>query len=174
MKKQTQQPNTLSSTTSKSSNQSVTKSVSSPTRREFCMQIGVKILIIDKDDMKFLALRRNRNISKLYFDESIDIPGGRILFGEEPIEGLKREIYEEIGITLRNKPMLIHAGNIIIDKTTHIVRLTYMVKEKVNINNILLGSEHIVAEFLTLKKDESYHPLLNEAINECLNKINSK
>ena len=137
------------------------------------IQIGVKIVIIDEEQMKFLALKKNIINSRFSFNNVIDIPGGRILFGEEPLEGLKREINEEIGIKLSNKPLLIHAGNIFLDQHTQIVRLTYMVNEKIEMKKIILSCEHSKAEFFKLKQNDFFHPLLNEAINECLIKLKS-
>jgi 8-oxo-dGTP pyrophosphatase MutT (NUDIX family) len=130
------------------------------------LQIGVKILIVDKINYKFLTIKRTCNRINLIFDEYCDIPGGRIKHGEEPIEGLIREVFEEIGVNLQVDPILIDAGNILCDEATQIVRLTYVVHEKVDLKNIVLGDEHFKVGYLKLKRNKKFHPILNRAIDK--------
>ena len=52
--------------------------------------------IIDND--KLLIAKRNRN-SKLY-PEHYELPGGKVEFGEDPSEALKRELSEEMKVKI--------------------------------------------------------------------------
>lgn len=61
--------------------------------------VGVKILVIDQKE-RILLLRSNLgNAEELYWD----IPGGRIRRGENVLETLNRELYEETGLQLEGR-----------------------------------------------------------------------
>lgn len=91
---------------------------------EIKLQVGVKILLKNKEG-KYLLLRRSL---KKYPEVSgrWDIVGGRIEPGKNLLENLKREIKEETGLELVNKPKLIAAQDILRNNNRHIVRLTYI------------------------------------------------
>jgi 8-oxo-dGTP diphosphatase len=57
------------------------------------MAVALKAIISHED--KVLLLRRSRR--EELFTEMWDIPGGRMEWGEEPLEALRREILEETG-----------------------------------------------------------------------------
>ncbi|MCC7570201.1 NUDIX domain-containing protein [Candidatus Micrarchaeota archaeon] len=57
---------------------------------------AVKALIVDKD--KILLIKRK--ISDAHCPGEWELPGGRLEPGEDPIEGLKREIKEETGLEI--------------------------------------------------------------------------
>ena len=54
-------------------------------------RVAVKAFIVQ--DKKFLLLRRRSN--DVHKPDTWDIPGGRLEIGEDPFEGLKREVLEE-------------------------------------------------------------------------------
>ncbi len=85
-------------------------------------QIGVKA-IIEKDN-KILLLKRSEKYEHL--TDCWDIPGGRINFGEDPEEGLKREIKEETGLQLKEIKQILDASTVFKNEEKHIVRITYL------------------------------------------------
>ena len=88
------------------------------------LQVGVKVLLKNNEN-KFLILKRSK---KKYPDveDAWDIVGGRIDSGVGLIKNLKREIKEETGLILQDKPKLIAAQDILHVPGRHIVRLTYV------------------------------------------------
>lgn len=89
------------------------------------LQVGVKALI-ENSEGKYLFMRRSQTFeseNKAHWD----IPGGRIEPEEELLEGLKREIQEETGLTLQGTPTLLAAQDIFVSSADlHVVRLTYV------------------------------------------------
>lgn len=104
------------------------------------LQVGVKALIRNTKD-QYLFLQRSEKISTDTNKTSWDIPGGRINPDESLVDALKREINEEIGVTLELSPTLIAAQDIFVPaKDFHVVRLTYIIEA--NPENIILSDEH--------------------------------
>lgn len=130
------------------------------------LQIGVKILLLNPDKSKYLGITRNED-KKLEHPESVDIPGGRIELGEEPLEGLKRELKEEIGYELKSEPIILDASNIVNNKDRQIVRITYVSMENIDINDVNIGNEHQSGMLVNLEENDQFHPLLNKAIGKC-------
>lgn len=60
---------------------------------EDCFHLGVKALIRNKEG-HVLIIERPRRSGQTYWD----IPGGRLQRGETALEGLRRELEEEIGL----------------------------------------------------------------------------
>ena len=87
------------------------------------LQVGVKVLLQNKEG-KYLLLRRS---SEKYPEVGAkwDIVGGRIDPGTPLIDNLKREIAEEVKLTLAKEPRLIAAQDILRVPGRHVVRLTY-------------------------------------------------
>jgi 8-oxo-dGTP diphosphatase len=83
--------------------------------------VATKAIIKNKDN-KFLVLLRS-DIEEISPNE-IDIPGGRLKFGEELEDGLKREVKEELGITIEILK-LSRAWSLIKDDL-HLVGLTFL------------------------------------------------
>jgi len=125
--------------------------------------LGVKLLIIDKETKRFLAIARNAD-KKLHVPEKWDIPGGRLEIGEEPLAALSRELSEEIGYSLSAEPLLVDAANIVNNDDRQIVRLTYAVEDDSNNVSVALGDEHSVATWLPVQPSDEFHPCLNQAI----------
>jgi 8-oxo-dGTP pyrophosphatase MutT (NUDIX family) len=130
---------------------------------EKILQIGVKILLLNSDKNKYLGIKRNQS-KALDHPESIDIPGGRIEFNEEPIDGLKRELMEEIGYSLKYEPVILDASNIVNNSERQIVRITYFSHEDIDMSDITIGNEHESAMFIPLLDDNEIHPLLRKSI----------
>ena len=85
-------------------------------------QIGVKALI--ENNGKILLIKRSSKYGEMqgYWD----IPGGRIKFGEEPEEGLRREVLEETGLKIDKLNGILDASTVWKDEAKHIVRITYL------------------------------------------------
>lgn len=62
---------------------------------EDCFHLGVKALAYNEEG-SLLLLQGRRKTGELYWD----LPGGRMQQGENPEETLRRELKEEIGLTL--------------------------------------------------------------------------
>jgi 8-oxo-dGTP pyrophosphatase MutT (NUDIX family) len=112
------------------------------------LQVGVKIILQNKDG-KFLLLHKNpANYPKIKVNELLDIPGGRINPGVPLFENLKREVFEETKLNLEKEPKLIYAQDIL-RPTMHVVRLTYLGEIE---GTPVLDHEH--TEYRWLSKDE--------------------
>jgi len=74
------------------------------------LQVGVKVLLRNKEG-KYLLVRRS---SEKYPEVGAtwDLVGGRIDAGTLLQENLKREVKEEIGLTLKKEPMIVAAQDI--------------------------------------------------------------
>ncbi len=126
-------------------------------------QIGVKA-IIEKDN-KILLLKRSEKYEHL--TNAWDIPGGRINFGEEPKEGLKREIKEETGLKLKEIKKILDASTVFKNEEKHIVRITYLCT--VEEGNPILSNEHTHIEWIPkeeLKRLEFKDQLLKKTIED--------
>ncbi len=110
-------------------------------------EIGVKVFLYSIPG-KYLFLKR----AKPYLNNSIrkwDIPGGRILPGEELLKGLKREVKEETGLGIKKIGRILAVQDILRVPTKHTVRITYLAKclgRKVIIDK----NEHSAYQWLTL------------------------
>ncbi len=126
------------------------------------LQIGVKA-IIEKGKDEVLMIKRTEKYGERLKD-MWDIPGGRIDVGEEPQDGLRREVQEELGnLEFKiNKP--IHVGSVVNDKERHIVRITYLCRYIEG--NIKLSEEHSdYSWFKSSKLPDNIDRLAKEAIS---------
>jgi len=130
-----------------------------------CLQVGVKLIIFDLNTQKILTIKRSMK-DNMDFKEEYDIPGGRLKLGEEPLDGLKRELKEELNYDLAEKPQILDASNIVNDKYRHIIRITYGLITDINSEKLKLSDEHSKIVFLPFKENNGFHPLLNKAIVE--------
>lgn len=137
----------------------------------------MKALLLNSTQDKFVGIERERG----FFDkqkqhgpepEKYDIPGGRIEFGEEPEQGLRREIEEEIGLSLPNHCQFqpLTAANIVCKPDLQIVRITYVAMDYAieDLAELTLGDEHQALAWVSLAPADNLHPLLNEAIKALL------
>lgn len=104
--------------------------------------IAVKCLLKNEDD-KYLILKKTQEENKKDTSSNLyDIPGGRIEYGENVVDALIREIYEETGIniTLNNIQKILDATSVVRKDGLHLVIITYLVNIKNT--NIKISSEH--------------------------------
>lgn len=102
--------------------------------------VAVKALI-EKDDRYLVICKSDKDDMN---PNTIDIPGGRIEFGEKIEDALRREIKEEVGIEIEiKKPSNIWGfvkGNL------HLVGITFLAEYKSG--EIILSGEHVKFEWL--------------------------
>ena len=80
-----------------------------------------------------------------------DFPGGRIEFGESPLEALKRELKEELNYSLTRKPTFFNVWNYLSkNRKRHSIFLTYILR--LSTKPKLYSSEK--ADLLWLNKKE--------------------
>lgn len=130
---------------------------------EHILQIGVKLILFDPRSKVFLALKR-RTLEGFQHQESYDIPGGRLKPGEEPVEALRREVFEETGYVIGGDPVIVSARSVLSTDSMQVVRLTYMFEDTLDALDIELSDEHEAYEFLALEERNDFIDLLNEAI----------
>jgi mutator protein MutT len=126
-------------------------------------QIGVKA-IIEKDG-KILLLKRSEKYEHL--NNAWDIPGGRINFGEDPKDGLTREIQEETGLQIKEIKYILDASTVFKSEEKHIVRITYLCT--VEEGNSNLSHEHTHMEWIprkNIKELEMKDTLLKKIIEK--------
>jgi ADP-ribose pyrophosphatase YjhB (NUDIX family) len=88
------------------------------------LQVGVKAILRNKEG-KILLLQRNFLKYPEVGNNRWDIVGGRIEIGTPLLENLKREIFEETKLELKDEPKLIAAQDVLRLSNKHVVRLTY-------------------------------------------------
>jgi 8-oxo-dGTP diphosphatase len=64
-------------------------------------RVAVKGAIFRDDRLLVLERRRSERHSDPYPAQTLDLPGGRLEFGEHPHAALEREIFEEVRLTVR-------------------------------------------------------------------------
>ena len=74
-----------------------------------------------------MALILRRHAADEFHADVWDLPGGRVAWGENPLDALRREVHEETGLTVR------HAAPILVWDTqlasqTHLVGVTFLVE----------------------------------------------
>ena len=83
--------------------------------------VATKAIIKNKDN-KFLVIFKSD--TEEISPNEIDLPGGRLKFGEEIEEGLKREVEEELGIKI--KVLKLSRAWSLIKDDLHLVGLTFL------------------------------------------------
>jgi len=126
-------------------------------------QIGVKAILIDSKNNVLLIKRSKKYVNMVDF---WDIPGGRINFGEEPVDGLSREIKEETGLELDEVKDIVDASTIFKDEEKHIVRITYLATVKETATSI--SHEHTDFQWININEIKD---LKDTLLQKCIDKI---
>ncbi|MEK6959191.1 MAG: NUDIX domain-containing protein [archaeon] len=110
--------------------------------------IAVKAFIIDGG--KLLIIRREPKDA--HYPTAWELPGGRLEAGENPIEGLKREVREEAGIEIE---VFIPFGvrHFHRDDGQAITQLTFLCKPITK--NVKLSEEHTEYEWIKIEGSKS-------------------
>lgn len=82
-------------------------------------KVGVNVIVI-KDNMILLGQRKNTA-----GDGDWGLPGGHLEFGESAIEGAKRELLEETGLTADLEFSNV-VNDALVDKSTHYIHLNFL------------------------------------------------
>ena len=105
--------------------------------------IGVKAVILDGNNV--LLLKRSDIYKRDGFSGVWDVPGGRTRFGEEPADGLRREVREETGLEVKAILRTLDARTVFLDNERHIVRITFLCTT--DSTNVKLSDEHTEARW---------------------------
>jgi 8-oxo-dGTP diphosphatase len=97
--------------------------------------------ILTSKSGRFLIMRVSENTKYL---GQWDLPGGHLIIGEDPLDGLIRETYEETGLIIKNAKKLF-----VQDKTTYY-------KAPLPQGKIKLSSEHDKYKFIILSEIDDY------------------
>lgn len=82
-----------------------------------------------------------RAATKKFLPDVYELPGGHIDFGEDPIEGLRREIFEELGMTIEvGDPFFVFTYTNSI-KGSHSIEVIYFAHFTNKITDIKINSE---------------------------------
>ena len=95
-------------------------------------------ILNDKDE--YLIVKRSED--DIIYPGAWEFPGGHLEYGETVIEGLKRELKEEIGFELKTNPKIISYQDEI-DNDIHTIELNFIIKVNKDKTNIILSDEHI-------------------------------
>jgi len=109
------------------------------------MWVGVKSIIVY--DRKALLIQRSDYSGG--GDGDWEIPGGGLQFGEDLLEGLRREVKEETGLTIRGSK-LIYAMTALVNPQRQVVGLTYL--SYTDTDAVTLSHEHINYVWATRKQ----------------------
>ena len=134
------------------------------------LELGVKAILQYKGPAedykdKILFLKRSRKYTPDNVAFYWTFPGGRINFGEEPLEGLEREVLHETGLHISDKVRILDASPVFIDENKQIVRITYHCIIKDNV--VKLDGEHTDYRFLTREEGLLLKPK-DRRVNEAL------
>ena len=116
-------------------------------------KFGIAIKCLLKNEYnKYLILKKTEEEAKNNASENLyEIPGGRMKYGEEIIDTLVREVFEETGIKLQLNQIekILNAKSIIRKDGLNLVVITYIA----NIKNcsVKISSEH--SEFYWIDKN---------------------
>lgn len=124
--------------------------------------MNTKIVLtgILKDNDEFLVVKRSEN-DDLY-PGAWEFPGGHLEKGETLKEGLKRELFEEIGFDLEFEPIITHYYDEVKNNTLDL-ELDFIINVNKEDMNIVLSNEHCDYKWVT--KDSE---LLDEYIKDKL------
>jgi 8-oxo-dGTP diphosphatase len=89
----------------------------------------IVVVAFIENNKKLLILKRNKN--KKFLPEYYELPGGRVEFGENEKEALKRELKEELDVNIDvGRPF--HTFSFFFDENTQGIEIGYFAKLKPN------------------------------------------
>ena len=96
--------------------------------------IGVALIYIENSKNEFLIQKTSEKKGNIYSST-----GGHVKHGERPIDTIKREVEEELGIDI-SKEKLINLGHLFIDFP---MRFIFYLKKDIDINDIHLKKDEV-------------------------------
>ena len=131
------------------------------------MDTSIVLTGILKSNDELLIVKRNEN-DDLY-PGAWEFPGGHLENGETIKEGLKRELYEEIGFDLDFQPIITHYCDEIKNKNNkqiHNIEIDFIINVNKPDIDILLSDEHCDYKWVTKNSE-----LLDDYIKAKLDNI---
>jgi 8-oxo-dGTP diphosphatase len=111
--------------------------------------VGGGILILNEKNEALLIKRGKKSSNEIgYWTQ----PGGTIEFGEKAIEGLRREIREELDVTVDVWGYLPHVDHIIKKENQHWVAIIYLARIKLGVPKIMEPHKCDEIKWFNLKK----------------------
>jgi len=110
--------------------------------------LAAKAFIVDEKGKLLLVKRSRKNSLKV---GAWELPGGRLNPGENPFDGLKREVLEEtgLGITIAEPLSIRHFKR---DEKQRITMLVFLCSpNSQNLESVRLSSEHDAFEWISLE-----------------------
>lgn len=106
--------------------------------------IAVAIIYIENNNGEFLIQKTSKEKGGLYSST-----GGHINHGEEPIDTIKREVKEELGIDI-SYDNIIDLGHVLFDFP---VRFVFYLKKDINLKDIVLQESEVESvSFMSIEK----------------------
>jgi len=130
------------------------------------MYVALKALIVKNG--KILIIKRSSKED--VFANEWDLPGGKLKFGENPVNGLKREVFEETGLKIKIvKPISVwtffkNSGK------TQVIGITFLAR--VISGKIRLGKEHTDFKWILPKEIDKYK--IHEEIKKLVNSLKNE
>lgn len=115
--------------------------------------IGVGVIFIDNDNGEFLIQKTSIEKGGEYSST-----GGHINSGETPIESIKREVYEEIGVDI-SKDEVVELGYLLYDMP---IRFMFYLKKNIDVNELVLQDEEV--ESIQYMKIDEIKKLINKGM----------
>jgi 8-oxo-dGTP diphosphatase len=96
-----------------------------------------------------------------------DLPGGKIRFGEHPLDGIKREVAEEVGVKIKIiKPLDVWTF-FKDNRKTQVIGITFLAK--IISGKVKIGKEHTRYRWILPKDIEKYK--IHKGIKETIKKL---
>ncbi len=107
---------------------------------------------------KTLLLRRRS--SKSFLSGYYELPGGKVESGEDPINAIEREFFEETGLNIKALEPFHTYSSLISKENIQYVQIAYLVECKESISNLRLSKEH--QSYLIASEDDLGNLLITE------------
>ena len=131
------------------------------------MDTKIVLTGILKDDNEFLIVKRNEN--DVLYPGAWEFPGGHLENGETIKDGLKRELFEEIGFNEEFDPIITHYYDEIKNKNGNLIynlEIDFIINVNKNDINVILSNEH--CDYKWVGKESS---LIDDFIKDKLSNI---
>ena len=115
------------------------------------MKREIVVTAIIKYKEEYLIVKRNEDDSK--FPGAWEFPGGHIENNELLLDGLKRELYEEIGIIIDMDPKIVNYSDEFDSNDIYNLEIDFLIEVDKKDLNIHLGEEH--SDYKWVSKDSN-------------------